>query len=179
MERFSDYDLTDAHGRKQGGGHKASFCLEDSECDGGVKKVFDCRDGGAQGISPNCADHYKWDIDCQWIDISATKFGNYTFRIILNPKRKVFESDYTNNIVVCDIQYVGKEQVKVGRCDIANCQQPTHGGTGGGACCKFPFTYKGKEYRHCTTAGFKNHAVLWCATTSDYDTDKLWGHCRP
>ena len=100
-------------------------------------------------------------------------------RIILNPIRKVFESDYTNNIVVCDINYKRKETVEVRSCDIATCEQPSHGGTGGGACCKFPFVYKGKEYRHCTTAGFKNHAVLWCATTTDYDKDKLWGHCRP
>ena len=52
----------------------------------------------------------------------------------------------------------------------------SHGGTGDGACCKFPFVYKGKQYRHCTTDGFKD-SVLWCATTSNYDEDKLWGLC--
>ena len=178
MERFSDYDITDVHGYRRGAGHKASFCLEDSICDRGVRRRFNCSNDGEQGISVNCADNYKWDIDCQWIDVTTLAKGPYKLRIILNPLRQVFESDYSNNIVLCDITYVSEKRVDVGGCQLETCEQMSHGGTGGGACCKFPFTYRGKEYRSCTTAGFRDHSVLWCATTSEYDTDKLWGHCR-
>ena len=35
MERFADYDITDMQGNKVAEGHKASFCLEDYECEKG------------------------------------------------------------------------------------------------------------------------------------------------
>ena len=46
--------------------------------------------------------------------------------------------------------------------------------TTAGSCCVFPFVYTGKTYQSCTAAGYN---VLWCATTSNYDTDGLWGNC--
>ena len=36
MERFADYDITDMQGNKVAEGHKASFCLEDYECEKGT-----------------------------------------------------------------------------------------------------------------------------------------------
>ncbi|KAG9338459.1 hypothetical protein JZ751_025693, partial [Albula glossodonta] len=43
MDAFSDYDLLDAHsGRKVAEGHKASFCLEDTGCDPGVRRRYAC-----------------------------------------------------------------------------------------------------------------------------------------
>lgn len=179
MERFSDYDITDNYNIRRAEGHKASFCLEDSICDRGVKQKFNCRNDGAQGISVSCADNYKWDIDCQWIDITTIHYGKFKLRVTLNPLQKVFESDYSNNVVICDVHYMSQNMVSVDSCDIQPCEKMSHGGTGGGACCVFPFTYKKKQYHHCTTDGFKRHSVLWCATTGNYDKDKKWGHCRP
>ena len=43
MEAFSNYDLVDVStGRKVAEGHKASFCLEDTSCDPGVRRRFAC-----------------------------------------------------------------------------------------------------------------------------------------
>lgn len=39
----------------------------------------------------------------------------------------------------------------------------------------FPFKYEGRLYYQCTTV---DHGLKeWCATTSDYDVDGLWGNC--
>lgn len=41
-------------------------------------------------------------------------------------------------------------------------------------CCKFPFTYKGKEYNECTEDG---ENAMWCSLTPNYDADGEWEWC--
>lgn len=41
-----------------------------------------------KGISVGCYDIYKYNIDCQWIDISEIDFGQYTFRVAINGEHK-------------------------------------------------------------------------------------------
>ena len=50
----------------------------------------------------------------------------------------------------------------------------TYGGNAKGACCHFPFKYKGKLYNSCTT-GKDGHR--WCGTTPDHDRDGKFGIC--
>ena len=96
--------ISDKNHRKVAEGHKASFCLEDTECDSGVEQFFNCSNKGNQGISVGCADNYKNDIDCQWIDITDVPSGNYSIRVNVNPTRNVPESDYSNNAAYCRVK---------------------------------------------------------------------------
>ena len=54
------------------------------------------------------------------------------------------------------------------------CLTYTTGGNGKGAFCQFPFRYKGRAYYECTRIDNKKP---WCSTTSDYDTNEVWGVC--
>nr|XP_014338993.1 PREDICTED: lysyl oxidase homolog 1 [Bos mutus] len=108
MDEFSHYDLLDAAtGKKVAEGHKASFCLEDSTCDFGNLKRYACT-SHTQGLSPGCYDTYNAGIDCQWIDITDVQPGNYILKVHVNPKYIVLESDFTNNVVRCNIHYTGR-----------------------------------------------------------------------
>uniref|UniRef100_A0A8B9HGW1 Lysyl oxidase homolog n=1 Tax=Astyanax mexicanus TaxID=7994 RepID=A0A8B9HGW1_ASTMX len=107
MDAFSNYDLLDvATGRKVAEGHKASFCLEDTGCDPGFRRRFACT-AHTQGLSPGCHDTYAANIDCQWIDITDVQPGNYILKVSVNPNYLVPESDFSNNVVRCEVLYSG------------------------------------------------------------------------
>ncbi|TNN58074.1 Protein-lysine 6-oxidase [Liparis tanakae] len=107
MEAFSNYDLLDiVTGQKVAEGHKASFCLEDTGCEPGFRRRYACT-SHTQGLSPGCHDVYAANIDCQWIDITDVHPGNYILKVTVNPNFHVLESDFTNNIVRCEIIYTG------------------------------------------------------------------------
>lgn len=106
METFSRYDIYDAANMKKvAEGHKASFCLEDSDCKVGVMKNYNCKNFGDQGISVGCWDSYLHDIDCQWIDITDVPAGQFKLKITVNPEFRVAETNYSNNAVLCDLYY--------------------------------------------------------------------------
>uniref|UniRef100_A0A3B3U4I3 Fibronectin type-II domain-containing protein n=1 Tax=Poecilia latipinna TaxID=48699 RepID=A0A3B3U4I3_9TELE len=42
--------------------------------------------------------------------------------------------------------------------------------------CVYPFIFQGRMYKYCTTDG-RTDGKRWCATTSNYDTDGIYGFC--
>ncbi|RLU20408.1 hypothetical protein DMN91_007018 [Ooceraea biroi] len=105
MEIFATFDVIDSNGNKVAEGHKASFCLEDNQCMPGVQPRYKCANYGDQGISVNCSDIYKHNIDCQWVDISELEPGHYTLKVAVNPEFKVGEMSFDNNAATCRLLY--------------------------------------------------------------------------
>ncbi|XP_074793248.1 matrix metalloproteinase-9-like [Natator depressus] len=56
------------------------------------------------------------------------------------------------------------------------CLSKAYGGNSNGQRCTFPFVYKNQLFHSCTNAGDKM-GNFWCATTHNYDQDKLWSYC--
>ncbi|KAL9988897.1 hypothetical protein ACROYT_G003389, partial [Oculina patagonica] len=50
----------------------------------------------------------------------------------------------------------------------------TVGGNARGACCKFPFIYKGTVYWRCTA---QDADKKWCSVTKVFNLDRKWGYC--
>ncbi len=79
--------------------------------------MYNCTNKGDQGISVGCADNYKNDIDCQWIDITDVRSGEYVLRVNVNPTRNVPESDYANNAAFCSVKF-NATSVTASKCSI-------------------------------------------------------------
>ncbi|XP_017460872.1 PREDICTED: lysyl oxidase homolog 2-like, partial [Rhagoletis zephyria] len=106
MEVFAHFDLFSlGTGERVAEGHKASFCLEDNLCKEDASKRFVCANYGDQGISVGCVDIYKYDLDCQWIDITDISPGAYRLQVRINPEQKVPEANFRNNVVSCHFLY--------------------------------------------------------------------------
>jgi hypothetical protein len=103
VKDYASYELLDDHGvvltaRKQ------SFCLEDSHPvqSGIASSNYSC---ARQGITRGWADVYSPYLSCQWIDVTGLTPGSYTLRVVVNPHKKLAESNYDNNVFTVGVQF--------------------------------------------------------------------------
>jgi hypothetical protein len=100
LEGYARYDLlAEPSGEAVLLGAKNGFCMRDSEVydQSLVKKdcqQYACED---QGISIGCADNYVAGLECQWVDITGVRDGDYQIRVQINADSKLEELDYSNN----------------------------------------------------------------------------------
>ena len=76
---------------------KQAFCLLDYSKYASYGRKYRRYDCDYQGISAGWQDIYTKNLDCQWLDVTGLKPGNYTLRLTVNHLRKFTESNYRNN----------------------------------------------------------------------------------
>ncbi|GDX79060.1 hypothetical protein LBMAG42_08710 [Deltaproteobacteria bacterium] len=97
IEGHTEFRLLDKRGQLVAKGKKEGYCLRDA-MDGGLSgkmPTFNCAD---QGISPGWADIYGNPDDCQWVDVTGVKAGDYTLEVEVDPGNRWAESNDTNNV---------------------------------------------------------------------------------
>lgn len=76
----------------------------------------------------------------------------------------------TTHLIQKSLQYSHYSFLSVGCTDgIA-----TTGGNANGACCHFPFIYKGLVYWKCTS---RDAETNWCSVSKVFEIEKKWGFC--
>lgn len=105
---FTNYELLSADGTVVETGRKQAFCLMDLQNWGSPDPaVYDCAN---QGISPGWADVYDHTLDCQWLDVTDVRRGNYLLRVtvnyarVLDPTKGVYETTTADNTVTVPLR---------------------------------------------------------------------------
>ena len=62
----------------------------------------------------NCGDLYGQSLDCQWVDITGLRYGDYLLELSVNPRGLGAESDYGNNNASCRIRYQFEYKMFIG-----------------------------------------------------------------
>lgn len=91
FEGFAEYRLL-SNSQRIVTGRKQAFCLMDAVqyWSGSRSRGYDC---DYQGISVGWADLYDRYTDCQWIDITNVRPGNYILEVEVNVGGKIAEGD--------------------------------------------------------------------------------------
>jgi hypothetical protein len=104
MTGFSTYALLNSSGTVVRRSRKQGFCLRDDRpffANARPAVGFDCEH---QGITKGWQDVYDKSLDCQFLDITGVRPGQYLLRVTVNPRRLLKESNYGNNSATVPIR---------------------------------------------------------------------------
>lgn len=98
---------------------KMSFCIWDEKVyDLTIDKAPQGRiypricNGRQQGMSVGWSDTYTAGIEGQEIDVTGISDGTYVFRTIINPDKKIAETNYDNNKVDVTVEIKGNRLIR-------------------------------------------------------------------
>jgi len=103
LKGTASYALLNSSGVVIRRGQKQAFCLRDSVkylSTAGPSKGYTCN---YQGLTRGWTDVYYRNLDCQWLDITGLRPGNYILWVKVNPARVLPELNYANNIVTVPV----------------------------------------------------------------------------
>ena len=90
---------------------KISYCLrDDSRADipnAASRQTYSACDQNIQGISVGWIDTYRHHLEGQSIEITALPDGAYALRSVVDPDKKLWDSNYENNAAVLYIELEG------------------------------------------------------------------------
>lgn len=101
---LATYRLLTYTGAAAVAGRKQSFCIFDTvrySANAPRSSGYDCDD---QGLTRGWEDVYSKGLDCQWLDITGVRSGNYRLVVSVNLERRLPESTYRNNTVSVPIR---------------------------------------------------------------------------
>jgi hypothetical protein len=96
LRSYTRYTLYDVAGQVVVG-RKQAFCLIDvvQYWAGYPPRFSSCAN---QGLSVGWADVYPKSVDCQWIDVTGVRAGNYVLEVVVDPDDLIAESNESNNV---------------------------------------------------------------------------------
>ncbi|XP_064355673.1 epididymal sperm-binding protein 1-like [Dromaius novaehollandiae] len=133
--------------------------------DGALKGLLWC------SLSSNYEQDPKWTY-CQ-ASVSGTNSGNLPCVFPFQYKAKLYHG--CTNIDSQDRRYWCSSTSSYSN-QWHYCSTTEYGGNSNGENCVFPFIYKENLFYSCIKTN-DSTGNLWCATTGNYDQDKLWSYC--
>jgi hypothetical protein len=103
LKGTASYALLNSGGVVVRRGQKQAFCLLDSVkylSSAPPSKGYTCN---YQGLTRGWEDVYYRNLDCQWLDITGLRPGNYILWVKVNPARVLPEINYDNNVVTVPV----------------------------------------------------------------------------
>lgn len=121
IEKYSVFELWSLKGGREkdkllAATDKLSFCLWDEyeydlklENAPNERKYTGVCSNEVQGISVGWSDAYEADVEGQELNINDIPDGSYLLRSVINPDRKIVESDYNNNEATVIVKIEGAD----------------------------------------------------------------------
>lgn len=104
MRGVMHWALLSRDGRQVRASAKRAFCMFDTrryKSSAGESSGYDCDN---QGLTAGWQDIYYRSLDCQWLDVTGVRRGDYLLKVTVNPRRRLQESRYSNNTILVPVR---------------------------------------------------------------------------